>query len=254
MASPDHTTVTVLSRDTIQAGCEDAALRALDRLVEDIRLREPETLAFQVQTATDDRHGLAMGWRNVVILAVYHDVDSFFRYRDGALCAEFAAKHRQLFAAAGGSPFGSFEFLSAQAGFSREVPAPANIATSFAANRHPAVMFEISAVHQDILKDFYRQVFGWQYSIGTGQFAYVHFSGNSPPLLGGIGQSEPGKPGFGPGHRFYLLVDDLSSVIQRAVSAGGKQQMPPTSVDGYDFAIIEDPEGNPVGLIAPFNH
>ena len=122
-----------------------------------------------------------------------------------------------------------------------------------AGNRHPAVMFEISAKDQDKLKRFYQEVFGWQYQIGTGQFAYVHFDGNTPPLLGGIGQSLPRVPGFGPGHRFYLLVDELAPVIARAERAGGKQQMPPTAVDGYHFAIIEDPEGNPIGLITPFN-
>jgi predicted enzyme related to lactoylglutathione lyase len=28
--------------------------------------------------------------------------------------------------------------------------------------------------------------------------------------------------------------------------------MPPTAVDGYHFAMFTDPEGNPVGLVAPF--
>ena len=119
-------------------------------------------------------------------------------------------------------------------------------------NRHPAVMFEISAKDQEKLKRFYQEVFGWQYRIGTGNFAYVHFDGKSPPLLGGIGQSEAGKPGFEAGHRFYLLVDDLDDVIARATKAGGKRQLPPTGVDGYRFAIIQDPEGNPIGLITPF--
>jgi predicted enzyme related to lactoylglutathione lyase len=245
----------VLSRDIIQAGCEDAALRALDRLVEDVRLHEPETLTFQVRTATTgDRRLPPMDQRHVIILAVYPDIEGFFRYGNGALFAKFAAEHRQLFASAGGKPFAEFECLSTQAGFSRDAPAAGDTATSVAANRHPAVMFEISAKHQDVLKRFYQQVFGWQYRIGTGQFAYVHFSGNTPPLLGGIGQSEPNRQGFEPGHRFYLLVDELNPVIERAVSAGGTQLMPPISVDGYHFAIIQDPEGNPVGLITPFNN
>lgn len=29
--------------------------------------------------------------------------------------------------------------------------------------------------------------------------------------------------------------------------------MPPASIDGYHFAMIEDPEGNTVGLIRPFS-
>jgi hypothetical protein len=129
-----------------------------------------------------------------------------------------------------------------------------NMSGKTGGNRHPAVMFEISAKDQEKLKDFYQKVFGWQYQTGTGQFAYVHFDGNSPPLLGGIGQSLPSRPGFEPGHRFYLLVDDLAAVIAKAESAGGKQQMPPTEVDGYHFAIVTDPEGNPIGLITPFKN
>jgi predicted enzyme related to lactoylglutathione lyase len=255
VASLDRKTVTVLSRDIIQVGCEEAALRALDRLVEDVRLHEPETLTFQVHTAaTGDVRLPPVDQRHVTILAVYPDIEGFFRYADGALFAKFTAEHRQLFASAGGKPFAQFECLAAQAGFSRDAPTASDIATPVAANRHPGVMFEISARKQDRLKDFYQKVFGWQYRIGTGDFAYVHFSGNSPPLLGGIGQSLPDRPGFEPGHRFYLLVDALKPVIERAVSAGGTWLMPPTSVDGYDFAIIQDPEGNPIGLITPFNN
>ena len=124
-----------------------------------------------------------------------------------------------------------------------------------AGNRHPAVMFEISAKDQKKLTHFYREVFGWQYrQKAPGEFAYVHFEGNSPPLLGGIGQSNPTQPGFEAGHRFYLLVDDLDEAITKAKKAGAKVQLPPTPVDGYHFAIIEDPEGNPIGLITPFEN
>jgi predicted enzyme related to lactoylglutathione lyase len=52
----------------------------------------------------------------------------------------------------------------------------------------------------------------------------------------------------------YLLVDDLAAVIVRAEDAGGKQHMPPTDVDGYHSAMIQDPEGNPIGLITPFDN
>jgi uncharacterized protein len=48
--------------------------------------------------------------------------------------------------------------------------------------------------------------------------------------------------------------DTLLQKLVSAVSAGGTQQMPPTSVDGHHFAIIQDPEGNPIGLITPFNN
>jgi len=91
-------------------------------------------------------------------------------------------------------------------------------------------MFEIIARNQPGLKTFYSEVFGWQYQTGTGGFAYVHFPGHAPPLLGGIGQADPSIPGFDPGHAFYILVDDLEAAIQRAVAAGGSQYVPPTTV------------------------
>jgi uncharacterized protein len=120
-------------------------------------------------------------------------------------------------------------------------------------NRHPAVMFELIARDQATLQAFYGAVFGWTYRIGTGGFAYVDFPTASRPLLGGIGQAQAGVPGFEPGHNFYLLVDSLEATIAAAEDHGGALSMPIAEVDGYRFAMITDPEGNPVGLIEPFS-
>jgi predicted enzyme related to lactoylglutathione lyase len=48
-------------------------------------------------------------------------------------------------------------------------------------------------------------------------------------------------------------VDDIDAAIARAEAAGGKLHMEVTNVDGYTFAMVEDPEGNPIGLIKPFD-
>lgn len=95
-------------------------------------------------------------------------------------------------------------------------------------------------------------MFGWTYRIGTGGFAYIDFPTTVRPLLGGIGQAQAGVPGFEPGHNFYLLVDGLEDTIAAAQQNGGALSMPIAAVDGYRFAMIRDPEGNPVGLIEPF--
>jgi predicted enzyme related to lactoylglutathione lyase len=120
------------------------------------------------------------------------------------------------------------------------------------ANRHPAVMFEIIARHQEPLLRFYRALFGWSYELGTGNFAYVKFPAQPQPLLGGIGQANPSVPGFEPGRSFYLLVDDLRATLNKAQSLGGSTYVEPTAVDGYHFAMMKDPEGNIIGLIQPF--
>jgi predicted enzyme related to lactoylglutathione lyase len=40
--------------------------------------------------------------------------------------------------------------------------------------------------------------------------------------------------------------------VAAAVTAGGTELMSPADIDGYRFVMFTDPEGNPVGLIAPF--
>ncbi len=121
-----------------------------------------------------------------------------------------------------------------------------------AANAHPAVMFEVIARDQATLMAFYATVFGWTYRTGGGGFAYIDFPAAARPLLGGIGQAQAGVAGFEPGRNFYLQVDDLDATVAAAIAAGGAQYMPVSEADGYRFAMIQDPEGNPVGLIAPF--
>ena len=119
-------------------------------------------------------------------------------------------------------------------------------------NQHPSVMFEIIARDQDKLKQFYQRVFGWHYDVGTGGFAYVTFPERSMALLGGVGRADPQLPGFEPGHNFYFLVDDLEATLRSVEQAGGSRLMPPSRVDGYEFAMFKDPEENPVGIIKPF--
>lgn len=119
-------------------------------------------------------------------------------------------------------------------------------------NRHPGVMFEIIAKDQEKAKAFYATVFGWTYRSGTGGFSYVHFPVEATPLLGGIGQAQKNVPGFEPGHNFYLRVESLEAAIDAALAAGGQRFVPPVAIDGYRFAMIRDPEGNPIGLIEPF--
>jgi predicted enzyme related to lactoylglutathione lyase len=119
-------------------------------------------------------------------------------------------------------------------------------------NQHPSVMFEIIAKDQPGLKAFYNKVFGWNYSSGSNDFAYVKFPIENLPLLGGIGKADPADPGFEAGNHFYLLVDDLRGAIDAAVAAGGSELLSPVTLDGYEFAMIKDPEGNAVGMIRPF--
>jgi predicted enzyme related to lactoylglutathione lyase/quinol monooxygenase YgiN len=252
--------VSLISRWFVKPGCGDAALKALTHAANEVRDHEPGTLTYRVHVEHkgDGLQSLPpVDPLSILFFEVYRDADAFRDHLNGPVFTGFVRDHGHLFVQAGGKPYTTVDFLSLHAGFTRREDAAAagdagGAGEAAGANRHPAVMFEIIAKNQKRLTRFYSQVFGWRYETGTGGFAYVHFPAGAPPLLGGIGQAEPNTPGFAPGHNFYLLVDALEPMLDRAIEAGAAPLMPPTPVDGYRFAMFTDPEGNPIGLIEPF--
>jgi uncharacterized protein len=256
---PNPPSVSLISRWFLRPGCYEQAMPVLAQLARDVRAHEPDTLTYLVHVHGQDDPRLQplppADPLSILFFETYRDADAFVAHVEGPDFTNFVRDHGALFVAgADGKPYTTVEFLTRHAGFTRsaEPAATDEGAASGAVNRHPAVMFEIIANDQARMKAFYGQVFGWRYQAGQDGFAYVHFAGSAPPLLGGIGQTIPDLPGMEPGHAFYLLVDRLEPAIAAAVAAGGQEHMPPAAVDGYRFAMISDPEGNPVGLVEPF--
>lgn len=238
--------VSLISRWFIRPGHEFAALAAVDALAAAVQENEPDTLTYFVHTPytadtrlqslpPSDRHSL-------LFYEQYRTAGAFLHHVNGPVFTGFVKDHGHHFVNAHGGPFTFVEFLERRAGFTRSAPTPC-------ANEHPGVMFEIIARDQPALEQFYNHVFHWKYQTGTGGFAYIHFPEKTLTLLGGIGQAQCKVPGFEPGHNFYLQVDDLDQTIHSALAAGATRLMDPTEVDGYHFAMIKDPEGNPIGLI-----
>lgn len=250
---PAPHTVSLTSTWFIRPGQEPAVIAAIEDLAPMVRDSEPGTLAYLVHTPflRDSRLQALppVAPNHLVFFEVYRDADAFLRHLRGPVFTRFVERHAGLFVAANGKPFTFVEFLECRAGFVR----PGTFAPAEpAGNHHPSVMFELIARDQARLEAFYHSVFGWAYTLGTDGFAYVKFAVEARPALGGIGQTMAGVPGFEPGHNFYLQVDELAPAIARAVAAGGAPLMPPTTIDGYHFAMIKDPEGNPIGLIQPW--
>jgi predicted enzyme related to lactoylglutathione lyase len=117
---------------------------------------------------------------------------------------------------------------------------------------NPLAMFEIMAINQESLIDFYTSVFDWQVERNQDGFAYVHFPPANYSLLGGIGQAKPGITGWGKGITFYIQVDDLRVTLEKVKAHGGLMVVEPVTADGYHFAMFEDPECNLIGIIEPF--
>lgn len=249
--------ISLVSGWFIEPGCEDAVRAALMDLAEAVRA-EAGTLTYLAHFTTGAPVGIGalLSPRppdppSLLFYETYRDAAAFNDHVNGATFQNFVRNHGRLFRQVGGRLYTTLQFLDRVAGFVRSSDGePATAATS--SNGHPSVMFEVIARDQAKMKAFYSRVFGWQYEAGTGGFAYIHFPAGSPPLLGGIGQTDPSIPGFEPGRNFYLLVDALQPVLDRAFAAGATALMPPSAVDGYNFAMFVDPEGNPIGLIEPF--
>lgn len=245
--------LSLISRWFIRPGCDAAALVALRRLALDVEQQEPDTLMYLVHTPLDGAPALVdlppAEPGAVLFVETYRDADAFRRHLAGPVFTAFVRDSGDLFVSAHNAPFTFVVFLERQAGFIRAEP---HAGTKTPENAHPAVMFELIARDQPALKDFYQRVFGWDYRTGTGGFAYIPFPLRATALLGGIGQAQDGVPGFEPGHNFYLQVDALDAAVDAALAAGATPLMPPTDVDGYRFAMVRDPEGNPLGLIERF--
>ncbi len=250
--------VSLTSHWFIAPGHEVEARQALVALAADVQANEPGTLTYLVHTpfGADARLQSLPPAEPLLVLffETYAGPDAFLAHLNGRIFTEFVATYGHCFVGTNGKPYTTVQFLDLLAGFiRRDADRDADgDGENASGNRHPAVMFEIIAKDAAAAKAFYQQVFGWRYTIGAGGFAYVHFPAGAPPLLGGIGQADPGTPGFEPGRNFYLLVDSLPPVLSAVTAAGGSILMPITSIDGYRIAMFRDPEGNPVGLIEPF--
>ena len=244
-------TISLLSQWFIAPGCEAEAIAAIRQVAANVQAGEPGTLTYLVHTPFTGVPPLQSvppsPPGSVVFFETYANAEAFVAHVTGPIFTEFVAQYGHCFVTAHGSPYTTVQFLHDIAGFARSTTPARPVGT----NRHPSVMFELIAEDSAAAKDFYQRVFGWQYQTGTEGFAYIHFPFSTPPLLGGIGQASS-DPGFEPGRNFYLLVDSVEQTLETALTAGASHLMAPTSVDGYRLAMFRDPEGNPVGLIEPF--
>jgi len=115
----------------------------------------------------------------------------------------------------------------------------------------PVAFFEVTSPDHQRLQRFYADLFDWQVQVDPelGGYALVDTGAGDGAIGGGIGPTETeGDAGV----RIYVGVDDLDSYLNRVEELGGTRLVPPTDLPGgYGrFAMISDPDGNPVGLWA----
>ena len=125
---------------------------------------------------------------------------------------------------------------------------------------NPVVHFEIIGADPDQLRDFYGQLFGWEFDVGGPVAPSVSAAGRygfTDTGAGGTGAGIPGGIGGGPGYDahvvFYAGVPDVEAALLKAESLGGTRRMGPEQAPGGALVVghFADPEGNVVGVAAP---
>lgn len=110
---------------------------------------------------------------------------------------------------------------------------------------HPVVHFEIAGGDVALLAEFYRKLFGWESTPAGPDYRVVPPQGEG--IGGGLMATPPGVPSY---ITIYVATDDLRATIDRAVELGATELVGPTPITGVgSFAMIRDPEGNPVSLL-----
>jgi predicted enzyme related to lactoylglutathione lyase len=121
---------------------------------------------------------------------------------------------------------------------------------------HPVVHFEISGKDPERLREYFGELFGWQFDTPSPVAAEVSApdrygfldlvaAQDGTGIRGGVG----GGPGY-PSHAvFYVSVPDVEAALRRAESLGGTRVMgPATSPSGLVVGHFTDPEGTLIGV------
>ena len=92
---------------------------------------------------------------------------------------------------------------------------------------------------------FYQDLFGWQINEVPGFEGYPMW--RAPNQISGGGLAPRGEAFEQP--RSYVEVDSIDAVVAKVEASGCKVLMPRSEIDSTSwFAIIEDPDGNHIGL------
>ncbi len=107
------------------------------------------------------------------------------------------------------------------------------------------VTTDVSAARQ-----FYKELLGWEFADShRGAHAYL-IAHTSTGVVGGIVDVHDVKDA-GSQWVSYVAVADVDKIVQQVVAAGGKVLVPPGNSSAGRAAVVADPQGAALGLLAP---
>lgn len=112
--------------------------------------------------------------------------------------------------------------------------------------QHPVIWFEVLGNDGAKLRRFYGEMFDWSFQVNDeADYGMVDCATGGIP--GGVGAA-PAGPGR---TTFYVKVDDIDAAMARGKKLGAEVLMPVTELPDVTVAVLEDPQGNPIGLAKP---
>jgi predicted enzyme related to lactoylglutathione lyase len=118
----------------------------------------------------------------------------------------------------------------------------------------PVVHFEIIGTDPPRLRDYYGELFGWEFDTSGGVAESVSEAGNYGFVQNSEGAGIPGGVGGGANYQsrvlFYVGVEDVDAALAKAESLGGTRTLGPEHAPGSPLVVgqFTDPEGHLIGV------
>lgn len=104
--------------------------------------------------------------------------------------------------------------------------------------------YELMTTDVDGAVEFYTQLFGWTTTKSTlsdgGRYIVLNVAGTA---FGGLMTIPPQAQGAPPSWGLYVTVADIEATVQQAQDSGAVIIVPPTTIEGSQFAVLQDPQG-----------
>jgi uncharacterized protein len=118
----------------------------------------------------------------------------------------------------------------------------------------PVVHFEVVGKDAKKLRDYYGELFGWEFDSvegGPTEYATVardaNVNSDGVGIGGGVGEAPEGYDGH---VTFYVEVPDVAASLAKAEELGGSRMMGPAQpVKGLEIGLFTDPQGHAVGVV-----
>jgi len=115
---------------------------------------------------------------------------------------------------------------------------------------HTICHLEIPTINVKKSGEFYKKLFGWKIDYGWSK-DYATFSTEEGVLTGGGLDSSEEARSLGK-IIVYILVDDINTMLERAVKLGAKKVKERTEIPNVGwYGLFTDLDGNIIGLFTP---